>query len=86
VGSDKEHLKLSLIQEDNPKVFQSIAFQMGDHYDNIQNGVPFDVCYSVTENVFRGVVSLQLRVRDIHYSDDILDEIDQNHDSLLSDN
>jgi single-stranded-DNA-specific exonuclease len=86
VGSDKEHLKLSLIQEDNPKVFHSIAFQMGDHYSHIQNGVPFDVCYSITENVFRGVASLQLRVRDIHYSDDILDEIDQNHGSSLSEN
>jgi single-stranded-DNA-specific exonuclease len=86
VGSDKEHLKLSLIQEDNPKVFHSIAFQMGDHYNHVQNGVPFDVCYSITENVFRGVASLQLRVRDIHYSDDILDEIDQNHGSKLSEN
>ncbi len=79
VGIEKEHLKLSLIQEDNPKVFPGIAFQMAEHYKGIQKGAPFGVCYSITENVFRGAKSLQLRVKDIQYLDEFLDDIEDRY-------
>jgi single-stranded-DNA-specific exonuclease len=75
VGNDKEHLKLSLIQEDNPKVFQGIAFQMSSHFNSIQKGTSFSVCYSITENIYRGESSIQLRVKDIQYFDDIINEL-----------
>ncbi len=74
VGNEKNHIKFALIQEDNPKVFQGIAFQMGHHYKGIHCGLPFSICYSIMENTYRGTSSLQLRVRDIQYIDDILDE------------
>ena len=76
VGSDREHIKLSLIQESSPKVFQAIAFQMGEHFENISKGIPFNISYSVNENVYRGNTYLQLRVKDIHYPNDSYDEID----------
>ncbi|MFP4555684.1 MAG: single-stranded-DNA-specific exonuclease RecJ [Bacteroidales bacterium] len=76
VGVEKEHLKLALIQEDNPKVFQGIAFQMAEYYKGIQKGTSFGVCYSITENNFRGVKSLQLRVKDIQYLDEFLDDVE----------
>jgi single-stranded-DNA-specific exonuclease len=75
VGNDKEHLKLTLIQEDNPKVFQGIAFQMSSHFNGIQKGTSFSVCYSITENIYRGESSIQLRVKDIQYFDDIINEL-----------
>ncbi|PKP39404.1 MAG: single-stranded-DNA-specific exonuclease RecJ [Bacteroidetes bacterium HGW-Bacteroidetes-15] len=80
VGNDKEHLKLSLIQEDNPRVFQGIAFQMADHFKGIQKGSSFSICYSLTENIFRGISSLQLRVRDIHLFGEILDQLEEGLD------
>jgi single-stranded-DNA-specific exonuclease len=80
VGNEKEHVKLSLIQEDNPRVFQGIAFQMSNHYKGIQKGSPFSICYSLTENIFRGISSLQLRVRDIHLLGEILDELEEGLD------
>jgi len=82
VGNERDHLKLSLIQEDNPKVFQGIAFQMGQHYKKIQKGSPFSVCYSISENSYRGITSIQLRVKDIQYLDELLDEYNDSYGSL----
>ncbi len=84
VGNDKEHLKLVLIQEDNPKAFQGIGFQLAEHYKLIKRGSPFSICYSISENVFRGVSSLQLRVKDIHHFEDFFDERELEDNSKLS--
>ena len=66
VGLSKEHLKLSLVQEDEPfKSYPAIAFQQADLYDYIHSGDFFDICYSIDENCFRGVTNLQLNVKDI---------------------
>ena len=66
VGSSKEHMKLSLTQENDPDlVFPAIAFQQANHYNDIHKGKPFDVCFSVEENIFRGKRNLQLNVKDI---------------------
>lgn len=66
VGSNKEHLKLSLIQEDNPyKVFPAIAFGYGKSLKKIRGGHAFDICYSIDQNNFRGSNTLQLNIKDI---------------------
>ncbi len=66
VGMNGEHLKLALVQEEDPfKVFPAIAFQQGDKYSAIANSRGFDICYSIEENVFRGEMSLQLNVKDM---------------------
>ena len=66
VGSSGEHLKLDLCQESSGgKVFPAIAFSQANHFEHIKNGKPFDVCYSVEMNEFRGNRTLQLNVRDI---------------------
>lgn len=66
VGISKEHLKLSIIQEDDPfKNFAAIAFQQSNLYDYIHSGDFFDICYCVDENCFRGITSLQLNIKDM---------------------
>lgn len=80
VGNDRDHLKLTLIQEDNPKIFQGIGFQMSHHYKRIQEGSAFSVCYSIGENSFRGITTIQLRVRDIQHLDEILDEFEDGYE------
>ncbi|MBS3773582.1 MAG: single-stranded-DNA-specific exonuclease RecJ [Bacteroidales bacterium] len=66
VGPNKEHMKLSLVQKNNPgKLFPGIAFQQADHYSDIHKGKPFDICFSVEENNFRGNRTLQLNIKDI---------------------
>jgi len=66
VGSSGEHLKLDLCQESSgTKIFPAIAFAQANHFEHIKKGKPFDVCYSVEMNEFRGKRNLQLNVKDI---------------------
>ena len=70
VGKNKEHLKLDLVEPDvNSGIFPGIAFNKSDKFDLITSGLPFDVCYSVAENEYRGKTSLQLFIRDIKKRD-----------------
>ena len=36
-----------------------------DYFDYIKAGNPFDICYSIVENYYRGNSTLQLRIKDI---------------------
>lgn len=66
VGAGGVHMKLDLIDEKQPfHQIPAIAFNMADYYDYIKAGNPFDICYSIVENYFRGNSTLQLRIRDI---------------------
>jgi single-stranded-DNA-specific exonuclease len=66
VGSSGEHLKLDLCQESTgKKSFPAIAFGQANHFEYIRNGNPFDICYSIEMNEFRGNRTLQLNIRDI---------------------
>ncbi|MCB8994608.1 MAG: single-stranded-DNA-specific exonuclease RecJ [Bacteroidales bacterium] len=66
VGMHAEHLKLSLVHEDDPyRVFPAIGFQLGKLYPKISVGQGFDICYSLDENVFRGETTLQINIKDI---------------------
>jgi single-stranded-DNA-specific exonuclease len=72
VGSSGEHLKLDLCQESTgQKSFSAIAFSQADHFEYIKGGNPFDICYSLEMNEFRGNRNLQLNVRDIKTPDSI---------------
>ncbi len=71
VGAEGGHLKLELIEENNPgRHISAIGFNMSDSFDYIKAGNPFDVCYSIVENYYRGNSNMQLRIRDIHERDD----------------
>jgi single-stranded-DNA-specific exonuclease len=66
VGNDNDHLKLELVQHEKPNTsIAAIAFQQPTHYEHIRRGGAIDVCYCVVENHYRGMVTPQLRVRDI---------------------
>jgi single-stranded-DNA-specific exonuclease len=68
VGTTGEHIKLELIQEENPlHVYPAIGFSLSQHFKEIKKGKPFDICYSIEENEFRGNTSLQIRIRDIKF-------------------
>ncbi len=66
VGKNGEHIKLDLMEPDfNSTVFAGIAFNQSDKFDIVTSGLPYDICYSVAENEFRGKTNLQLYIRDI---------------------
>lgn len=65
VGNDKTHLRIEVTDDNGQTVMVGIGFSMAHFYDKIKNKQPFDICYSIEENEFRGNKSLQLMVRDI---------------------
>jgi single-stranded-DNA-specific exonuclease len=68
VGSNGEHLKLTLIQEESPfQVFPAIGFHQGHDFDKVSQGFPFDICYQLMENEFRGRTSLQIHLLDLKF-------------------
>jgi single-stranded-DNA-specific exonuclease len=68
VGVQNEHLKLNLIQENEPfKIYQAIGFNLAQHYTRISSGQPFDVCFTLDENNFRGIETIQLKLKDVKF-------------------
>lgn len=66
VGKNLEHIKLDLMEPDTSSVvFPGIAFNMAKKFPIVQSGMPFDICYSIALNVFKGKTNLQLNVKDI---------------------
>ena len=69
VGAEQEHLKMDLMQGEKPNtLIGAIAFQQPKLYEYVRAGKPIDACYTVVENHYRGIVTPQLRVRDIKKS------------------
>lgn len=60
----KNHLKMS-ISQNNSSIFECIGFNMGEFLPLIQKGKPFDICYSIEENVWKEKRSVQLSVKGI---------------------
>jgi single-stranded-DNA-specific exonuclease len=70
VGKNQEHLKLDLVEPDvNSGIFAGIAFNQKHAFELITSGSPFDICYSIAENDYRGKVNLQLFIKDIKKRD-----------------
>ncbi len=66
VGKNLEHIKLDLMEPDSSSgTFAGIAFNMAAKFPVIQSGTPFDICYSIELNEFRGKTNLQLNIRDL---------------------
>jgi single-stranded-DNA-specific exonuclease len=58
------HIKMAVKQGDSP-LFDSIAFNMGEHLAKILKGIPFDICYTIEENIWKERRSLQLNIKGI---------------------
>ena len=70
VGKNQEHLKLDLVEPDvNSGIFTGIAFNQSHAFDLITSGSPFDICFTIAENEFRGKTNLQLYIKDIKQRD-----------------
>jgi single-stranded-DNA-specific exonuclease len=65
VGKELEHLKLELIDGNSDSPIHGIAFGMHKHNDHIKSMHPFNICYTIEENTYNGVTSIQLLVKEI---------------------
>jgi len=59
----ENHLKLFIEQEEGG--LDAIAFNLHHYLEPVQDGKPFDICYTIEENVWNGKVNVQLNIKDI---------------------
>lgn len=60
------HLKLNV--EQNGAVFDGIGFNMPHYYSKELVGKNIDIAFSIDENNFRGIKSIQLKIKDIKFT------------------
>jgi len=58
------HLKINIKQQNSP-IFEGIAFGLAEFEKLLQPKVPFSVCYTIEENVWRDKKRLQLNIKGI---------------------
>lgn len=63
VGSDQSHLKLQITDGQNE--MDGIGFGLGNKIDLVRNGQPFNICFRLVENHFRGNRKLEIQAVDI---------------------
>ena len=62
----ERHIKL-VVRQQNSAPIEGIAFNLGQHMDNITAKKHFELCYVLEENTFKGQSKLQLNVKDIRF-------------------
>ena len=65
IGKEGEHLKLNIISGADQKTYNAIGFGLGDKFNEINNGNSFDAVFTIEENHWNGITSLQLNLKDI---------------------
>jgi single-stranded-DNA-specific exonuclease len=68
VGKDGTHLKLELIDDSSKTPVHAIAFGMSEHEKYLKEDNLIDICYTIEENVYNGITSIQLMIKDIRPS------------------
>ncbi|MFM7194861.1 MAG: single-stranded-DNA-specific exonuclease RecJ, partial [Bacteroidota bacterium] len=61
----ERHLKFRLQTTTDRRTIDAICFDRSDLFELVSSGQPFNMVYSIEENTFNDVTSLQIRVRDI---------------------
>ncbi len=69
IGADNKHLKLQIIAGTDKKTYHAIGFGLGDKYDLITNGNTFKAAFTIEENHWNGITSLQLNLKDLKAED-----------------
>ena len=67
LGADDEHLK-AFVRQGNSESFGAIGFGLGNKLDLVTHKNKFDAIFSLEENEWKDVVTLQLQLRDIRFS------------------
>lgn len=62
-----KHLKMS-VHQDSQTFYNCIGFGLGEYLPLINNGMPFDICFTIEENKWMDKTSLQLNIKGIRLS------------------
>ena len=63
----EKHLKMS-VHQDNKTYFNCIGFGLSEYLPSINNGMAFDICYTIEENTWMNKTALQLNIKGIRFS------------------
>jgi single-stranded-DNA-specific exonuclease len=63
------HLKFTASQEGSERTIDCIGFGLSHLFDHASSGKPFSLVFTIEENNFRNVKSLQLFIKDIKFAD-----------------
>ncbi len=69
VGKDEDHLKLNIISGADKKTYNAIGFGLGNKFNLINNGNSFKAVFTIEENHWNGITSLQLNIKDLKADD-----------------
>ena len=69
IGSNSQHLKMTLFDPDSGSQFDGIAFGSGDAADAHAVGDRLDVCFGLEINQWQGRQSIQLKVVDLYQAE-----------------
>ncbi len=61
------HIKFLVGQEGCNNVFQAVGFEMAEFYDQISKGGAFRMAFTIEENMYNGITTIQLRIKDIKF-------------------
>ena len=56
---------MKLVQEGQSNILEAIAFGMGEIYPTLCEADSFDIAYSIEQNEYKGLKTLQLNIKDI---------------------
>jgi single-stranded-DNA-specific exonuclease len=62
-----KHVRFLIGQEGSENIFQAVGFDLAENYSRLARRDPFKMTYTIEENTFNGVTSLQLRIKDIKF-------------------
>ncbi|MCA6407913.1 MAG: hypothetical protein IM575_02205, partial [Cytophagales bacterium] len=61
----ERHLRFSAGQVGNKSIFNVVGFDMIQYYDQLTKGGHFSMAFTLEENTYNGMTTLQLRIKDL---------------------
>jgi single-stranded-DNA-specific exonuclease len=61
------HIKFLVGQDGSSSVFQAVGFDQAEYYEQIARGDAFRMAFTIEENIYNGITSVQLRIKDIKF-------------------
>jgi single-stranded-DNA-specific exonuclease len=61
------HIKFLAKQEGCETIFQAVGFDLSGYYDLVARGDVFKMAFTIEENFYNGITSVQLRIKDLKF-------------------
>ena len=69
IGKTEEHIRLNIKRENDS--IAAVGFGLAPKLSDIKKAGSFEACFQINENIFRGVSSIQLMLKDVRPTNDV---------------